>query len=227
MRALPQNILYKEGSMINIVMADDHVMVRSGIKAALERKSKDIQVVAEVSNGKELLALPKDLQVDIFLVDISMPILNGIEATKKLKRLRKDAKVIILSMYDDRVSVERAIRAGANGFVIKVSTIEEVINAIEDVSKGKFFLCSSISNYVFEGFLSKASGKRSAHTLTAKEKEILQLVAEGYSSRKIADEFGLSLNTVHVHRNNIMHKLKIHKQADLIRYAIKEGIAHI
>ena len=213
--------------MINIVMADDHVMVRSGIKAALERKSKDIQVVAEVSNGKELLALPKDLQVDIFLVDISMPILNGIEATKKLKRLRKDAKVIILSMYDDRVSVERAIRAGANGFVIKVSTIEEVINAIEDVSKGKFFLCSSISNYVFEGFLSKASGKRSAHTLTAKEKEILQLVAEGYSSRKIADEFGLSLNTVHVHRNNIMHKLKIHKQADLIRYAIKEGIAHI
>ena len=208
-------------------MADDHVMVRSGIKAALERKSKDIQVVAEVSNGKELLALPKDLQVDIFLVDISMPILNGIEATKKLKRLRKDAKVIILSMYDDRVSVERAIRAGANGFVIKVSTIEEVINAIEDVSKGKFFLCSSISNYVFEGFLSKASGKRSAHTLTAKEKEILQLVAEGYSSRKIADEFGLSLNTVHVHRNNIMHKLKIHKQADLIRYAIKEGIAHI
>lgn len=213
--------------MINIVMADDHVMVRSGIKAALERKRKDIQVVAEVSNGKELLSLPKDLQADIFLVDISMPILNGIEATKKLKRLRKDAKVIILSMYDDRVSVERAIRAGANGFVIKVSTIEEVINAIEDVSKGKFFLCSSISNYVFEGFLSKASGKRSSHSLTAKEKEILQLVAEGYSSRKIAAEFGLSLNTVHVHRNNIMHKLKIHKQADLIRYAIKEGIAHI
>lgn len=213
--------------MINIVLADDHIMVRSGIKAALERQSKDIKVVAEVSNGKELLDLPESLKVDIFLVDISMPLLNGIEATKKLKRLRKDAKVIILSMYDDRVSVERAIRAGANGFVIKVSTIEEVINAIEDVSKGKFFLCSSISNYVFEGFLSKASGKRNAHTLTAKEKEILQLVAEGYSSRKIAAEFGLSLNTVHVHRNNIMHKLKLHKQADLIRYAIKEGIAHI
>lgn len=213
--------------MINIVIADDHVMVRSGIKAALERTSKDIQVVAEVSNGRELLDLPKDLKVDIFLVDISMPILNGIEATKKLKRLRKDAKVIILSMYDDRVSVERAIRAGANGFVIKVSTIEEVIKAIEDVSKGKFFLCSNISNYVFEGFLNKASGRRSLHILTAKEKEILQLVAEGYSSRRIADEFGLSLNTVHVHRNNIMHKLKLHKQADLIRYAIKEGIAHI
>ncbi len=213
--------------MINIVIADDHVMVRSGIKAALERTSKDIQVVAEVSNGRELLDLPKDLKVDIFLVDISMPILNGIEATKKLKRLRKNAKVIILSMYDDRVSVERAIRAGANGFVIKVSTIEEVIKAIEDVSKGKFFLCSNISNYVFEGFLNKASGRRSLHILTAKEKEILQLVAEGYSSRRIADEFGLSLNTVHVHRNNIMHKLKLHKQADLIRYAIKEGIAHI
>ena len=213
--------------MVNVVLADDHVMVRSGIKAALERKRKDIQVVAEVSNGKELLELPENLKADIFLVDISMPLLNGIEATKKLKRIRKDAKVIILSMYDDRISVERAIRAGANGFIIKVSTIDEVLNAIDDVSKGKFFLCSSISNYVFEGFLNKASGKKSSHILTAKEKEILQLVAEGYSSRKIADEFGLSLNTVHVHRNNIMHKLKLHKQADLIRYAIKEGIAHI
>ncbi len=213
--------------MINIVLADDHIVVRSGIKAALERINKEIKVVAEVSNGKELLDLPTDLKVDIFLVDISMPILNGIEATKKLKRIRKNAKVIILSMYDDRVSVERAIRAGASGFVIKVSTIEEVINAIEDVLKGKFFLCSSISNYVFEGFLNRASGRKGLHTLTAKEKEVLQLVAEGYSSRRIAEEFGLSLNTVYVHRNNIMHKLKIHKQADLIRYAIKEGIAHI
>ena len=213
--------------MVNIVLADDHVMVRSGIKAALERKRQDIKVVAEVSNGKELLELPSDLQADIFLVDISMPLLNGIEATKRLRKIRKDAKVIILSMYDDRISVERAIRAGASGFIIKVSTIDEVLNAIDDVSKGKFFLCSSISKYVFEGFLNKASGKKSAHILTAKEKEILQLVAEGYSSRRIADEFGLSLNTVHVHRNNIMHKLKLHKQADLIRYAIKEGIAHI
>jgi len=213
--------------MVNIVLADDHVMVRSGIKAALERKRKDIQVVAEISNGRELLELPESLKVDIFLVDISMPLLNGIEATKKLKKIRKEAKVIILSMYDDRISVERAIRAGANGFVIKVSTIDEVLNAMDDVCKDKFFLSSSISNYVFEGFLNKSSGKKSAHVLTAKEKEILQLVAEGYSSRKIADEFGLSLNTVHVHRNNIMHKLKLHKQADLIRYAIKEGIAHI
>lgn len=213
--------------MINIVLADDHAMVRSGIKAALERTNKDIRVVAEVSNGKELLDLPANLKVDIFLVDISMPILNGIEATKKLKRIRKDAKVIILSMYDDRISVERAVRAGASGFVIKVSTIEEVIKAIEDVSKGRFFLCSSISNYVFEGFINTAKGKKGLHTLTAKEKEVLQLVAEGYSSRRIAEEFGLSLNTVYVHRNNIMHKLKLHKQADLIRYAIKEGIAHI
>ena len=213
--------------MIKVVIADDHAMVRSGIKAALEGKNKNIQVVAEVANGKELLDLPLDLEADVFLVDISMPLLNGIEATKKLKKIRKGTKVIILSMYDDRVSVERAIRAGANGFVIKVANIDEVISAIDDVLNGKFFLCSSISNYVFEGFLGKAAGKKNPHILTAKEKEILQLVAEGYSSRRIADEFGLSLNTVHVHRNNIMHKLNIHKQAELIRYAIKEGIAHI
>jgi len=213
--------------MIKIVMADDHVMVRSGIRSVLERKDKDIQVVAEVSNGKELLDFAKKHDADVYLIDISMPLLNGIETTQKLLKMKPDAKVIILSMYDDRISVEKAIKAGAKGFVVKVSNIDTIIKAIEEVSKDRFYLCSKVSRYLVEGFLNKTSTRRPKGDLTPKEREVLQLIAEGYTSKKIAAEFGLSLNTVHVHRNNIMRKLKIHKQAELIRYALKEGIAHI
>jgi two-component system NarL family response regulator len=208
-------------------MADDHIMVRNGIRAVLESKDKDIQVVAEVSNGKELLEFAKNNDADIYLMDISMPILNGIEATQKLIRMKPESKVIMLSMHDDRVSVEKAIKAGAKGFVVKVSDVDTIIKAIEEVISDRFFLCSKVSRYLVEGFLNKTSTKRPKGVLTPKEREVLQLIAEGYSSKKIAEEFGLSLNTVHVHRNNIMRKLKIHKQAELIRYAIKEGIAHI
>jgi two-component system NarL family response regulator len=213
--------------MIKIVMADDHIMVRSGIRSVLERKDKDMQVVEEFSNGKELLEYAKNNDADVYLVDISMPLLNGIEATQKLLKIKPEAKVIILSMYDDRISVEKAMKAGAKGFVVKVSTVDEIVEAIKEVSKDRFFLCSRVSKYVVQGFLDKTSGKKPKGSLTPKEREILQLIAEGYSSKKIAAEFGLSLNTIHVHRNNIMRKLKIHKQAELIRYALKEGIAHI
>lgn len=213
--------------MIKIAMADDHVMVRSGIRAVLERKCKEIRVVAEVSDGKELLDFAKNDSADVYILDISMPLLNGIETTQKLLKMRPDAKVIILSMYDDRISVEKAIKAGAKGFVVKVSTVDEIIEAIEEVYQDRFFLCSKVSRYLVQGFLDKTPGRKVKGSLTPKEREILQLIAEGYSSKKIAAEFKLSLNTVHVHRNNIMRKLKIHKQAELIRYAIKEGIAHI
>jgi DNA-binding NarL/FixJ family response regulator len=213
--------------MIKIAMADDHAMVRSGIRSVLERNTQDIQVVAEVSNGKELLEFAQDNDADVYLMDISMPILNGIETTQKLVKMKPGSKVIILSMYDDRVSVEKAIKAGARGFVVKVSTVDTIITAIDEVSNDRFFLCSKVSKYVVEGFLNKNSRRKSKGGLTPKEREVLQLIAEGYSSKKIAAEFGLSLNTIHVHRNNIMRKLKIHKQAELIRYAIKEGIAHI
>ena len=213
--------------MIKIAMADDHIMVRGGIRAVLERKDKNIQVVAEVSNGKELLEFAKKHKADVYIIDISMPLLNGIETTQKLLKIQPGAKVIILSMYDDRISVEKAIKAGAKGFVVKVSPVETIIKAIEEVSKDRFYLCSKVSRYLVEGFLTKTSPRRPKGDLTPKEREVLQLIAEGYSSKKIAAEFGLSLNTIHVHRNNIMRKLKIHKSAELIRYAIKEGIAHL
>ncbi|ACC97866.1 Two-component transcriptional regulator, LuxR family [Elusimicrobium minutum Pei191] len=215
--------------MIRILLADDHALVRDGIKSILERKGKNISVVAEMGNGKEMLDYAvKNKNIDVYVVDIAMPILNGIAAVQKLLKINPDAKVIVLSMYDDRASVEKAFKAGARGFVVKVSSADEIIEAIKEVSAGRFYLCSKVSKFVVQGFLGKASpSKKDPSGLTPKEKQILQLIAEGFSSKEIAKEFGLSLNTVHVHRNNIMRKLDIHKQAELVRYAIKEGIAHL
>ena len=213
--------------MTKIILADDHVMVRQGVRMMLETDSKEFKVIGEVSNGEELLELAKKTPADVYIVDISMPVLNGTEAVHKLLKIDRKAKVLILSMYDDRVSVEKALKAGAKGFMVKVSRAEELLEAVREVAAGRFYFGGKISKFLVQGFLGKhAPKKRDAH-LTAKEKEVLQLIAEGYSSKQIAKHFTLSLNTIHVHRNNIMRKLGIHKQAELVRYALKEGIAQL
>ena len=213
-----------------IVLADDHIIVRNGLKAVIEKLGKNMEIVAEVSNGEELVeyAQTHGDNVDVYVVDISMPVLNGIDATGRLTRINPDAKIVILSMYDDRVSVEKSLKAGARGYIVKVSTADEIIDAIETVADGRFYLCNKVSRYVVQGFLAKESPRRRCrNSLTAKEREVLQLIAEGYSSKQIAKHFNLSLNTIHVHRNNIMRKLGIHKQAELVRFALKEGIAQL
>lgn len=211
-----------------IVLADDHAIVRNGVKAVLEKLGKNMEIVAEISNGKDLVDYAQKHGADVYVVDISMPVLNGIEAVERIVRRNPDAKVAMLSMYDDRVSVEKSLKAGAKGFIVKVSTADEIVDAIEEVAAGRFYLCSKVSKYIVQGFLGKSSSrKRDVTGLTPKEKEVLQLIAEGYSSKQIAKSFNLSLNTIHVHRNNIMKKLGIHKQAELVRYAIKEGIAQL
>lgn len=215
--------------MKKIVLADDHAIVRTGVRTVLERLGKDMQVVAEVSNGKELVDYAKNHPDDIYVVDISMPVMNGIEAVEQMVKLHPEIKVIMLSMYDDRISVEKSLKAGAKGFIVKVSAADEIVSAIEEICAGRFYLCNKVSKYIVQGFLGKtASRKRDGRTgLTPKEKEVLQLIAEGYSSKQIAKTFNLSLNTIHVHRNNIMKKLDIHKQTELVRFAIKEGIAQL
>lgn len=211
-----------------IVLADDHAIVRNGVKAVLEKLGKNMEIVAEISNGKDLVDYAQKHGADVYVVDISMPVLNGIEAVERIVRRNPDAKVVMLSMYDDRVLVEKSLKAGAKGFIVKVSTADEIVDAIEEVAAGRFYLCSKVSKYIVQGFLGKSSSrKRDVTGLTPKEKEVLQLIAEGYSSKQIAKSFNLSLNTIHVHRNNIMKKLGIHKQAELVRYAIKEGIAQL
>ena len=214
--------------MKKIVLADDHAIVRTGVRTVLERLGKDMQVVAELSNGKELVDYAKDHPDDIYVVDISMPVMNGIEAVEQMTKLHPEIKIIMLSMYDDRISVEKSLKAGAKGFIVKVSAADEIVSAIEEICAGRFYLCNKVSKYIVQGFLGKTSSrKRDGTGLTPKEKEVLQLIAEGYSSKQIAKSFNLSLNTIHVHRNNIMKKLGIHKQTELVRFAIKEGIAQL
>ena len=203
------------------------VMVRQGVRMMLEMDKKEFKVIGEVSNGEELLELAKKTPADVYIVDISMPVLNGTEAVHKLLKIDRKAKVLILSMYDDRVSVEKSLKAGAKGFIVKVSRAEELLEAVREVAAGRFYFGGKISKFLVQGFLGKHAPKKSGTHLTNKEKEVLQLIAEGYSSKQIAKHFTLSLNTIHVHRNNIMRKLGIHKQAELVRYALKEGIAQL
>lgn len=215
---------------IKVLLADDHPLVRYGLKSAIERNCKDIKVVGEASNGKEVLELAKEKHVDVYILDISMPILNGIETVLRLKEIDPKSKAIILSIHDKRIFVEKALESGARGYLLKESATEEVIRAIREVYMGRFYLSPAISSFVVNGFLGKIHGPPISEKivkLTKREREILQLIAEGFTNKEIAGKLNLSLYTVHVHRRNIMQKLNIHKHADLVRYAIKEGISKL
>lgn len=215
---------------IKVVLADDHAVVREGIKAILERKGKDIVITGEVSNGKEVIEIAKTNPADVYIIDISMPILNGIETTDRLLKMDPHNKVVILSMHDERSFVEKAFRYGARGYLLKECATEEVIHAIHEVYQGQYYISPKISKFIIQGFLNERSNSISGEkekSLTRREREVLQLIAEGFSNKEIAKQLKISLNTAHIHRNNIMRKLDIHKQADLVRYAIKEGLTSL
>jgi len=215
---------------IKVILADDHEVVRAGIKAVIERKGNDIIIIGEASNGEEVLRIAKSNPADVYVLDIAMPLLNGIETIERLKKIDATCKILILSMYDDRTLVERALKNGANGYLLKETATDEIIHAIQEVYLDRYFLSPNISKYLVEGFLEKQNISKQYHTintLTSREREILQLIAEGFNSKEMSTKLNLSLNTIHVHRHNIMQRLNIHKQADLIRYALKEGISYL
>jgi len=213
---------------IRVIVADDHTIIREGIKTAIERKATDIVVVGMAVNGKELLALAEKLPADIFIMDISMPLLNGIEATQRLLKRRSDAKVIILSMHAEYSFVERAIRSGARGYLLKEDAIEQVMHAIRQVFAGQFYLSTKISGFIVHGFLDTLNGMATnikSERLSSREREILQLIAEGHTTKDVAKILDITVNTANTHKKNIMSKLNLHRQSELIRYAIKELIA--
>lgn len=214
---------------IKVLLADDHPLVRDGIKYMIEKAKSEIEVVAEASNGNEVLELSDKISVDVYIIDILMPILNGIDTTVKLIKKNPLEKIIILSMHHSNQFVERAMRAGARGYVSKESIAEEIVYAIKEVNKGRNFLSPIISNFIVNAFLSNRSAedRQNMNQLTQREREILQLIAEGYKNKDITKRLHLTLNTVLVHRRNIMQKLSIHNKVELIRYAIKEGIAKL
>jgi len=215
---------------IKVLLADDHPVVRDGLRYVVENKSDDIKIAAEASNGQEVLQNAEGTAIDVFIIDISMPILNGLDTAERLITKNADTKVIILSIHGSRNFVEKALGIGVKGYLLKESATEDIVQAIHEVHQGRYFLSPAISKFVVNGFVGKSREyvrKEKITKLTQREREVLQLIAEGFSSKEIQRHLKLSLNTVLVHRKNIMHKLGIHKQADLVRYAIKEGICKL
>lgn len=215
---------------IKVILADDHSIVRIGIRTAVSQNGDGIEIVEEASDGRELLELAENNPADVYVVDISMPLLNGLEATERLLRMDPRSKIIVLSMHDDKGSVEKAIRCGAKGYVVKENAVDEIAQAIHDVYKGGYFLSPCISQHIVQGFLANGSRRkqhRELTDLTGREREILQLVSEGFTTKDIARQLHRSVNTIRVHRSNLMRKLNIHKQAELIHYAFKEGIGKL
>ena len=213
---------------MRIVLADDHNLVRAGIRALLEALP-GVQVVAEAGEGHEALRLLLELQPDVALVDIGMPGLNGLEIVARVAREAAGVRLVILSMHGDPAHVAQALRAGARGYLLKDSAAEELAIALRAVLHGETYLSPRVSRHVVEGFLARdaADDAESAvlsDALTPRQREILQLVAEGRSSKEIAQLLGLSTKTVETHRSQIMDRLGIHDLAGLVRYAVRTGL---
>ena len=214
---------------IQVILVDDHSIVRQGIRSIIAQ-DPDISVVGEAADGKEAVKLAKEKSPDIVIMDITLPLLNGLEASHQILKQNKKIKILILSMHDNRAFIENALGFGVRGYILKDSATDEIIRAIREVQEGRYFLSSKISSFVVQDFVNKKKKKmrlRSISILTDREREILQLIAEGLNNKDISQRLKLALKTVLVHRNNIMRKLEIHNQAQLIRFALKEGISSL
>ena len=216
---------------IRVVIADDHPVVRDGLRLTIERSGEDIVVVGEASDGMEVLNMAATSRADVFILDITMPNMNGIETARELLKRFPAAKVIILSLHDTKAMVEEALAAGARGYLTKEMATRTVVEAVTEVHAGRYYLCPQIAHFVVEAGLmgNRGSRKRGAApvALTGQERKVLQLIAEGRSNKEVAARLHVSVNTIHAHRNSMMAKLNIHKQADLVHYAIKAGIAKL
>ena len=209
-------------SPYRIVLADDHVLVRQGIRKLIE-ESPDLQVVGEASDGSELFELLRNVKADLAILDITMPNISGIEATQRVKAIYPGLKVLILTMHKGRELLEHAIAAGANGYLLKEDAPRELLNAIKTIQQGEVYMSPLIVPYLKEFYVQRHRKVNQPDLLTARETEVLKLVAEGKSSKEIAAILCLSIRTVDNHRSNIMRKLNITKNTDLVKYALSMG----
>ena len=214
--------------VIKILIADDHRIIYESLKPLID-KEHDMEIVAVAENGRQAVKLSRELKPDVVIMDISMPDLNGIEATHQIVKQHYGVKVIALSMNADRRYVKGMLQAGASGYLTKSCSFEELTNAIRIVSAGKRYLSPGISGIVIDESLAPHSEITSLAppTLTVRGHEVLQLLAEGMSVQGIADKLFLSIKTVHTHRTHIMEKLNIHSIAELTKYAIREGFTTV
>jgi DNA-binding NarL/FixJ family response regulator len=203
-----------------IFLVDDHALVRQGLRALLEREG--FQVAGEASDGQEAVRQVPTVHADIVILDISMPLMNGLDAARELQKSSPRTKPILLTRHDEAQYVTEALRAGVKGYVLKSQMATDLVQAIQQVSRGGIYLSPNISGTVVEAYLSKAEISRDP--LTSRERQVLQLVGEGKSSKEVARLLGISTKTAESHRARLMRKLDIHETASLVRYAIRNGL---
>jgi len=207
---------------ISVLIVDDHTILREGLRSLLNQKS-DIEVISEADNGQDAIKKVNELNPDIIIMDLDMPVLNGVDSTRIICKEHPGSKIIILSMYPDHEYVQASLTAGACGFVVKETAADELIEAVRLVNQGKAYFSPSVSKLIIESKY-KHDNKENDEVLTQREREVLQLIAEGAKSKQIASKLFISEATVMKHRANIMEKLDIHDLASLIRYAIQKKI---
>jgi len=208
------------------LLADDHIVMRTGLRALLEHQP-NLEVVGETENGRETVALAASLRPDVVVMDVGMPVLNGIEATQTIVTQCPTVAVVILSMHADESYVMRALKAGARAYLLKDSAAADLIGAIEAVSQGKSFFSPKVSRILAEDYvrvLKQKGAVDSYDLLTSREQEILQLLAEGKANKEVATDLNISLYTVETHRSHILQKLNLHNSAELVLYAVRKGI---
>lgn len=202
-----------------VILADDHVLVRQALQSLLEREG--IQVVGEAADGQEAISLAAKHMPDVAILDIGMPILNGLDAACGIRKACPKTKSILLTQYDQGQYVSEALRAGAKGYVLKQQIAQDLVHAIHEVSRGRVYLSPSISGAIADAYLSK--GEVRPDPLSARERQVVQLIVAGKSTREVAMLLGISPKTAESHRGRLMHKLDIHETASLVRYAIRRG----
>lgn len=205
---------------IRVVLADDHNLVRQGIKSLLERDG--FQVVGEASDGQEALERVRSLQPDIAVMDITMPILNGLDAAREVRRCSVKTKTILLTQHEEEQYISEALDVGVKGYVLKDQVAKDLIQAIQQVSRGQVYLSPGVSEAVMEAYRTKA--EKPKDPLTGRERQVLQLIAEGKSTKDVASLLNISVKTAESHRTRLMRKLDIHETASLVRYAVRQGI---
>lgn len=212
--------------MIRVILADDHHLVRAGIRSLLENTA-DLEIVAEAQDGEEAVKLVQRLVPDVLVTDIGMPRLNGIQAAEKIRELKLNTRIVILSMHSNESFVRQSLRQGVKGYVLKSSIKDELLLAIQAAYRGATFLSPTISNLLTADFISSPATQEHRNCfdqLTSREREILKLIAEGYSNKEIAELMSLSIKTIEKDRARLMEKLKIRDLAGLIRLALKHGL---
>ncbi len=216
---------------VRIVLADDHAILREGIRALLEDQP-DMTVVGEAADGRIAVELARELQPTLIVMDIGMPLLNGLEATRQIKRECPQVAVLVLTMHDNEEYVSQILAAGASGYVLKRAASSELVMAIRAVASGQSYLSPAVTRLLIEGYIGRRPAEPAIvvdpfESLTSREREVLQLVAEGHTNSQIAKLLNISLKTVKAHRSNLMHKLGLHDRGELIKLAIQRGIIEV